>query len=213
VLLSCPTLKAIAPVELLDEGKVKRVRGVAYTTRVSPQFAARMVDAARGVLNDFLPDVWIYADHSKGAACGESPGYGLSLVSESITRCLKSADACADLSSDRGGGVGEAEEASLGTPEGVGLAAARRLLAEIDLDGVVDTAHQALVLYFLSLGEETKPGRVRLSRLSPSAAQMLRHIRDFLGIVFQIREDQGDSGTVLLSCLGAGITNTARRTF
>ncbi|CAL1163112.1 unnamed protein product [Cladocopium goreaui] len=80
-------------------------------------------------------------------------------------------------------------------------------------DTEVDTAHQALVLYFLSLAEETKPSRVRLSRLSPAAAQMLRHIRDFLGVVFQIREDHGESGTVVLSCIGAGITNTARRTF
>ena len=52
----------------------------------------------------------------------------------------------------------------------------------------VDTAHQAMVLYFLSLTEETKASRVRLARLSPQAAQMLRHIRDFLGVVFQIRE-------------------------
>lgn len=207
---SCPILKRIEPIELLDEGKVKRVRGVAYTTKVSPQFAARMVDAARGVLNDFLPDVWIYTDHSKGPACGESPGYGLSLVSETITRLLKSADACADLSTESGVA---AEEEELTTPEGVGRAAARRLLAEIDLDGAVDTAHQAVVLFFLSLSEETKPARVRLSRLSPAAAQMLRHIRDFLGVVFQIREDQGDGKSVVLSCLGAGITNTARRTF
>lgn len=90
---------------------------------------------------------------------------------------------------------------------------ARRLLAEIDLDGATDTTHQALVLFFLALGDETKPGRVRLAKLSPAAAQMLRHIRDFLGITFRIREDQGDSETVVLSCLGAGLTNTARRTF
>jgi len=93
VVFNCPTLKSVQPVEILNEGKVKRVRGVAYTTHVSPQFASIMVDAARGVLNDFLPDVWIYTDHSKGSACGESPGYGISLVAETITRCLKSADA------------------------------------------------------------------------------------------------------------------------
>lgn len=209
VLFSCPISKGFQPVELLDEGKVKRVRGVAYTTKVSPQFAARMVDAARGVLNDFLPDVWIYSDHSKGGATGDSPGYGLSLVAETITRCLKSADACAQL----GEAETKDEDLSLATPEGVGVSVARRLLAEIDLDGVVDTAHQAIVLYFLSLCEETKPGRVRLSKLSPSAVQMLRHIRDFLGVVFKIREDNGDAGTVVLSCLGAGICNTARRTF
>eukprot|EP00443_Scrippsiella_acuminata_P029810 CAMPEP_0115254444 /NCGR_PEP_ID=MMETSP0270-20121206/45197_1 /TAXON_ID=71861 /ORGANISM="Scrippsiella trochoidea, Strain CCMP3099" /LENGTH=398 /DNA_ID=CAMNT_0002669993 /DNA_START=38 /DNA_END=1234 /DNA_ORIENTATION=+ len=228
VIFNCPTVKGIQPVEVLDEGKIKRVRGVAYTTRVSPQFAARMVDAARGVLNDFLPDVWIYSDHSKGKQCGDSPGYGLSLVAESISGCLKAADACADLAdgladaSDGKAGAsakkaasseGGSEDAYLGTPEAVGAEAARRLLAEIDLDGVADTAHQALVLYFLALGEETRPGRVRLSKLSPQAAQMLRHIKDFLGVAFRIREDHGDAGTVVLSCLGAGLTNTARRTF
>lgn len=209
VVFSCATIKAIQPVELLNEGKVKRVRGVAYTTKVSPQFSARMVDSARGVLNDFLPDVWVYTDHSKGEACGKSPGYGISLVAETISRSLKSADACADISQASGTG----DENSLDNPEGVGRAAAKRLLAEINLDGVVDTSHQALVLYFLSLSEEHAPSRVRLSRLSPAAAQMLRHIRDFLGIVFTIREDQGDGDTVVLSCIGAGIKNTARRTF
>lgn len=216
VTFSCPILKKVEPIELLDEGKVKRVRGVAYTTRVTPQFAARMVDSARGVLNDFLPDVWIYSDHCKGAACGESPGYGLSLVAETITRCLKSADACAEMQdatavAEEGADIPAA--GSLQSPEEVGEAAARRLLAEIDLDGVVDTVHQPLVLYYLSLSEETKPARVRLSRLSPAAAQMLRHIRDFFGVKFQIKEDHGDAGTVVLSCLGAGVTNTARRTF
>jgi len=224
VVFNCPTLKSVQPVEILNEGKVKRVRGVAYTTHVSPQFASRMVDAARGVLNDFLPDVWIYTDHSKGSACGESPGYGISLVAETITRCLKSADACAQLgepdSIDAGNAMlgGTAVNAPgsqepLDNPEAVGIAAARRLLAEINLDGVVDTAHQAIVLYFLCLCEEIRPARIRLSKLSPAAAQMLRHIKDFLGVAFQIREDQGDNETVVLSCIGAGIMNTARRTF
>jgi len=210
--LNCPILKVIQPVELLDEGKVKRVRGVAFTARVSPQFAARMVDSARGVLNDFLPDVWIYTDPAKGATSGDSPGYGLSLVSETITRSLKSADACAKISDVEASGRGGQQD-GLSTPEAVGTAAAKRLLAEIDLDGVVDTTHQAIVLYFLSLAEEIKPARVRLSKLSPSAVQMLRHIKDFLGVAFQVREDHGETGTIVLSCLGAGVKNTSRRTF
>lgn len=216
VLFTCPIVKGIAPIEMLDEGKVKRVRGVAYTTKVSPQFAARMVDAARGILNDFLPDVWIYNDHVKGDACGASPGYGISLVAETITGNLKSADATADLAGRERKPETDTTAvtpASAESPEEVGAAAARRLLAEINLDGVVDTTHQSLVLFFLCLCDEVAPARVRLSRLSPSAVQMLRHIRDFLGVGFRIREDQGDSGTVVLSCLGAGVKNTARRTF
>lgn len=220
VMFNCPILKNLQPTEILDEGKVKRVRGVAYTTKVSPQFAARMVDAARGVLNDYLPDVWMYTDPSKGAACGASPGYGLSLVAETLTKSLKAADACAKLAEEGSAAPAKAgqnqSQASLDllqSPEEVGTAAAHRLLAEIDLDGVVDTGHQALALYFLSLADEVAPSRIRLSRLSPSAVGMLRHIRDFLGVAFQIREDQGDGNSVTLSCLGAGIANTARRTF
>jgi len=206
VIFTCPIINSIQPVELLNEGKVKRVRGVAYTTKVSPQFAARMVDSARGVLNDFLPDVWIFSDPSKGDAGGLSPGYGLSLVAETLTRCLKSADECAQMGDEDGKGT------ELVAPEEVGKAAALRLLAEINLDGAVDTVHQPLALYMLSLCEETRPTRIRLSKLSPSAVQMLRHIRDFLGVTFQIREDP-EGQTVVLSCIGAGVLNAARRTF
>lgn len=203
VIFTCPIIQAVQPVEILNEGKVKRVRGVAFTAKVSPQFAARMVDAARGVLNDFLPDVWIYTDHGKGDTCGNSPGYGISLVAETITQCLKSADACADLEGT--------DEKALGSPEEVGAAAAKRLLAEIELNGVVDTAHQPMAIFFLAMSEETKPARIRLSRLSPAAVALLRHLRDFLGVSFKIREDNG--GSVTLSCMGIGLKNIARRTF
>lgn len=218
VIFKCPTIKKIEQVEFLDEGKVKCVRGVAYTTRVSPIFAAQMIDAARGILNDFLPDVWIYTDHMKGVASGESPGYGLSLVAQTITRCLKSSDACASFTDSVGtrhtSEVDEEEQAlPLWSPEAVGKAAALRLLREIDLDGVVDTAHQSIVLFFLSLSDEATPARVRLSKLTPAAVQMLRHIRDFMGVRFQIREDPSGNGTLVLSCLGAGLENFARSTF
>jgi RNA 3'-terminal phosphate cyclase len=58
-------------VNWVDEGMVKRIRGVAYSTRVSPQMANRMVDSARGVLNRLLPDVYIFTDHYTGAESGK----------------------------------------------------------------------------------------------------------------------------------------------
>ena len=39
--------------------------------RVSPATANRVVDAARGKLNSFIPDVYIYTDHYKGADAGK----------------------------------------------------------------------------------------------------------------------------------------------
>lgn len=51
---------------------IKRVRGIAYTTKISPQMANRLVDGARGILNNLLPDVYIYTDHFKGKDSGLS---------------------------------------------------------------------------------------------------------------------------------------------
>lgn len=39
-----------------------------------------MISGCREVLNNYLPDVWVYSDHSKNC---ESPSYGLALMAES----------------------------------------------------------------------------------------------------------------------------------
>mmetsp|Transcript_41419 Transcript_41419/g.132298 ORF Transcript_41419/g.132298 Transcript_41419/m.132298 type:complete len:259 (+) Transcript_41419:173-949(+) len=85
VFLKIPLIKHLNPLIMVDEGMIKRVRGVAYSTRVSPQTSNRMVDAARGILNKLLPDVYIFTDHVSGAEAGLSPGFGLSLVAETTS--------------------------------------------------------------------------------------------------------------------------------
>ena len=72
---------------------VKRIRGVAYSMRVSPQASNRLVDGARGELNALLADVYIFTDHMAGAEAGASPGYGLALVAETTSGRLLSAEA------------------------------------------------------------------------------------------------------------------------
>ena len=66
IVLKLPILKELKTIDWTDEGLVKRVRGVAFTLRLSPQTGNRLVDAARGVLNKFLPDVYIFTDHHPG---------------------------------------------------------------------------------------------------------------------------------------------------
>lgn len=72
VFLRVPVVKSLAPINLIDEGKIKRIRGIAYTTKISPQIANRVVDGARSILNNLLPDVYIYTDHFKGKDSGLS---------------------------------------------------------------------------------------------------------------------------------------------
>lgn len=87
-----PTIKQLDSVSINDEGKVKKVRGVAYSCNVNPTLATRMIDSIRGVFNDYLPDVWIHTDHYKKDNAGLSKGYGVSIVASTTTECMISAD-------------------------------------------------------------------------------------------------------------------------
>ncbi len=195
VALTLPALRQLTPLSATDPGRVKRVRGIAYATKVAPQMVNRLVESSRGVLNQFLPDVWIYTDVHKGASSGASPGFAVTLVAESTNGSLLSAEVAA---------VGGAQ------PEEVGLAASAALLEQIRDGGTVDATHQPLMLLLMALCPEDV-SRVRTGPLTPHTERLLRLIRDYLGVTFQIKQDLEDS-SVLLSCRGSNLRNIALRT-
>lgn len=55
----------------MDSGQIKRIRGVAYTSRVTPTVANRMLDAAKGMFLKFLTDVYITVDNAKTVSPGK----------------------------------------------------------------------------------------------------------------------------------------------
>ena len=125
----------------ISPGMVKRIRGVAFSSKVSPQMVNRVVEAARGILNSFIPDVFVHTDHRRGAESGESPGYGATLVAKSTTGVLIAAEAAlqprvaAAAAAAGGGGVGAVAAA----------AATATATAAADDDGPVATAMGAAV--------------------------------------------------------------------
>ncbi|RKP22966.1 18S rRNA biogenesis protein RCL1 [Syncephalis pseudoplumigaleata] len=195
VTFHCPNVRQLKPVQLIDEGKIKRVRGIAYSTRVSPQTANRMVDVARSILGEFVPDVYVYTDHYKGQESGRSPGFALALVAESTTGALLSAELAAEAGQ---------------TPEELGERAAYMLLQEIRRGGCFDVAHQWIALLWMVLCSEDV-SKIRLGPLSPFTIQFLRDIKQAFGTVFKVVEDK-HSDTLLLSCMGTGYTNVNRKT-
>eukprot|EP00331_Platyophrya_macrostoma_P004171 CAMPEP_0176420004 /NCGR_PEP_ID=MMETSP0127-20121128/8366_1 /TAXON_ID=938130 /ORGANISM="Platyophrya macrostoma, Strain WH" /LENGTH=308 /DNA_ID=CAMNT_0017800553 /DNA_START=302 /DNA_END=1228 /DNA_ORIENTATION=- len=176
VRLKIPFVKSLKAVQLVDEGKVKRIRGVSTASKVSPQILNRIVDSARGVLNDYIPDVWIYTDYFKGFKGGNSPGYAVNLVAESTTGSLIAVDECLE--------VGKAAEDNL--PEELGTRVAMRLLDELFYSGFVDTTHQSLVFLLMALSEK-KISAVRVGRISTYTVKYLRNLRTFFGVKFQIK--------------------------
>lgn len=84
----CPVIKQVKTLNFVEIGKIKRIRGIAYVTsflpiltflklpcrhavRVSPQFSNRMIEAARSVLNRYIPDIYLYSDVYKGEESGK----------------------------------------------------------------------------------------------------------------------------------------------
>ena len=194
VKLELQPLRQLEPISLLDAGKVRRVRGVAYGTKVSPQMANRLVDGARKVLNHYLPDVWVYTDVHKGATSGASPGFGVALVAETTSGALLSSEMC--------GYAGA-------LPEDLGLTCADGLLEQVRGGGVVDAANQPLVLTLMCLGPEDV-SRVRLGdELSDATVGALRLLKEFLGVTFRIETDT--DGSLVLACRGCGFKNLSQR--
>jgi RNA 3'-terminal phosphate cyclase-like protein len=205
VMLRLPVLRSLPPITLLEEGMIKRVRGVAYSMRVSPQTTNRMVDGARGVMNQLLADVFIFTDHMSGAEAGLSPGYGLTLVAETTKGRMISAEAAANTT-EEGRRDEDAEEE---VPEDLGRRAAHALLEEVARGGVTDSVHQGLILTLCALGPE-EINEVRLGPLTPYAVRTLRHLREFFGVQFAVRPER-DSRTIFLSCIGAGVKNMSKK--
>ncbi|KAL6075863.1 18S rRNA biogenesis protein RCL1 [Balamuthia mandrillaris] len=190
----CPIIKELKPCRLLEPGKVKRIRGVAYSTRVSPQLSNRVVERAKDLLTRFTPNVFIYTDHYKGKDSGASSGYALCLVAETTTGCVISAET-----------IAQPRE----LPEDVAERGTRRLLEEILYGGCVDTATQPFALLFMVLCPEDV-SKLRIGKLSPYSIQMLRHLKDFFGVTFKVEPD-AETKTIKMTCLGSGFKNLARK--
>lgn len=124
-------------VYLIDEGYIKRIRGLAFCTKISPTILSRVVDSCRSVLNNFIPDVYIHSDHYKGGKeGGNSPGYSINLIAETTTGVLLSIERTAKVRREQNiPGLVEVESTSSDqkhdSPEDIGIEGAHMLLDEI----------------------------------------------------------------------------------
>lgn len=63
--LVAPNVAQLQPLRLVESRKVFKVRGVAWTCKVSPGICQRMVSAAKTVFKGILADVYVTADACK----------------------------------------------------------------------------------------------------------------------------------------------------
>ncbi|ESO92599.1 hypothetical protein LOTGIDRAFT_216688 [Lottia gigantea] len=209
VLFTCPCRQKLRPVQFIDPGKIKRIRGIAWAARVSPAVTNRMVDATRSILNKFLTDIYIYTDHVKGSQSGKSPGFGLTLVAETTNGAFLGAE---QSSSAKGSGDPPT------IPEDLGKETAKNLLEEIYRGGCVDTTNQSVAALFMVLGQQDV-SKIQIGQLTPYSIHFLRHIKEYFQLMFkidpvQVAEEEEDlqigGEKLLLTCVGIGYSNVSK---
>lgn len=191
---SCPVVSNLQNVDLSDSGRVKRIRGIAAVTRISPQASNRLVESCRSVLNTFIPDIYIYSDVFKGPEAGQSPGFGVSLVAETTTGGLLHADM-----------IGKAGM----TPEEVGRKTSKKLLAEIAGAGYISAKANYFVLALMALTIDNV-NKICLRSVKEEDKAIMSVIKNMLGVSFKSVQNES-SGNYLVSCVGSGYVNFNQR--
>jgi len=213
VLFKCPIKRTLRPIKYIEQGKIKRIRGLAWAVRVSPSVVNRMVEVAKGLMLKFLPDVFITTDHATGAKnnVGNSPGFGITLTAETTNGIMLSAECCnANLPDQRV------------VPEDVAKKAAHLLMEEIFRGGCCDSLSQSLTVVMMSLTPPDVSKNVS-GPLSPYTVSCLRHLKDFTDITFKLDTYKDETldhdedlrlGTdkVMLTCVGLGYSNLNKKT-
>lgn len=193
VLFRCPIIKQSVAVNWTDFGKVKRVRGIGWSAKLSPQMSSRAADAAKQAIYPHTKNVVVLSDHYKGEDAGKSPGFGVMMVAESTTGSRIGVEVV--------GGAGR-------LPEDCGTLCGQLLLKELLHIGCCDGSHQWLVFLYMALAPEDT-SRLRVGRLSKVGVKWLRIMKKIMGVEFKIDIDS-ETDSVLLSCVGTGYVNVAR---
>jgi RNA 3'-terminal phosphate cyclase-like protein len=206
VLFTCPVKRSLKSMQWRSPGRVKRIRGIAHASRVSPATAVRLLEAAKANLQQFISDVYIYADHRKAPNAGNSPGFGLTLVAETTEEVYYTAEMCSNVV-----GPGIKEEPSV--PEDLGSATTQLLFQQIYNGGCVDELCQPFAILFMTLCPTDVCKLLVGGHLTQYSIEYLRHIKQFFGIQFKFdsieaeNEGCGAPSKHLLTCVGSGFTN------
>jgi len=114
-----------------------------------------MVEKAKCIMLQFIPDVYFTVDHPKGKLCGKSPGFGANIVASTTTGLILTADS---VSLPFTGQRTTAEEVA----ENVAYA----MLEEIWRGGCIDSSFQSIVLLYMALRQKDV-SHIVLGPLSP----------------------------------------------
>lgn len=226
----CPNVKTQLqiPKDLSAQVKLLRIRGTIFSLCVSPQLANRVASVCRSHLERFASDVYFGTDckarstisttpaSGTNKAIKPSPGFGGAIWVETV----KPADVESEHHPPIISLLGVCDFAKVEqSPEDFGKQLAMKFLKEVKRGGNIDTFHQCLLIILMACCPEDVVKAKVGSELSPQCVDTLRIIKRILNVTFKIvrckeeeeEDDEEEKCAIMLSCLGGGIGNTARK--
>jgi len=191
VKLTVTPIKKLKAINFTELGKIRRIRGLYHSQLFHYSFSKRICHVTRQILNQLLPDVWIYSECQKNEIL--NPNYGLSLIAESTTGSLISVDHYST---------------KILTPEQFAESVACHLLYEISMNGYISSCVQPFVLTLMSLTPEDV-SKVTLGNLTDYSIEVLRTLKFHFGVTFKINELE--NGSIRCSCTGIGFRNFTKQ--
>lgn len=181
----------------LERPLFSSIRGVSYSTRVSPSMVNRMIDGAKSVLKSVNCEVNITADVWRGENSGKSPGWGLTLVAENKQGWRIFSEAIGDAGS---------------VPEDIGSQVAYQLLEEISKSGVVGRNQLPLAIVYMVIGKEDI-GRLRITKeqVDERFIWLLRDIKKLFGTEVFLKPVDDNTHDFIATIKGIGFTNTSKK--
>ncbi len=177
----------LKPIHLSEQGGVKRVRGISYSSRLPGHIVERMASSAEKLLKHHGYDVEILREalqpgHPK---CALDPGCGILLVAELGSGSL--------IASDK---LGEK-----GVPaERVGEEAARDLLKQIETGAAVDRHMGDQLVIWACLADGVSEYRV--SELTSHTTTSIELCRQIAGCQAEVIGEEGGPATVRIRGIG-----------
>lgn len=174
VYFECPIITHLNPFDWIDEGKVKKVTGIAFTSKLHDSFSKRLINKSKGILIRVLPNVWIGEDNYKNRNLDEiTPGYGLSLTAETTKGFFYSSDE-----------INQKDK----TPEDIGKECTISFMKEIYNSGVVNANNQGLFLFLMALANNTSVSKMKIGNITKHTKGVLQLIYKLLKVKFHISE-------------------------
>lgn len=185
----------------LEIPKYSAIRGVCYSTRVSPSIVNRLVESCRvvfqntGIKTDIIADAW------RGENSGKSPSWGLTLVLELKKSGYRIFNYELGQSSD--------------VPEDIGKKCALELFYELSRSGIVGKNQLKFALSFMLLGKE-HIGRMIINKeqIDDLLIYFLRDVKKIMNgseVHFKENEYDNDKNYLIMMVKGIGITNSNKK--